>query len=104
MTLVFHTGTGPLQQVQVGPADVAATISIAHSVWGWVGGLDTVRSILDSIQGAFSDKTAQKLAAQIPIGPAVYHIFTRSGPVPLSDDNLGRPFGGDFRTRLIGLS
>lgn len=104
MTLVFRTEHGALQQTQVEPADVAAIISGTQSIWGWVGGLSIVRSILDNVRGTFSEETARRLAAQIPIRPAVCHILTRHGSTLLSGDNGQPPFGGDFRTQLVGLS
>jgi hypothetical protein len=104
MTLVFRTENGGLQQTQIGPADVAAIISVTQSAWGWVGGLGVVRNILNNVRGAFSEETARRLATQVPIKPAICHIFTSHGSTLVSDDNGQLPFGGDFRTQLVGLS
>ncbi|CZR63221.1 uncharacterized protein PAC_13118 [Phialocephala subalpina] len=39
-TVVVSTPfAGSVQQVQVGPADLVATVTAAHAAWGWVGGL-----------------------------------------------------------------
>lgn len=48
-TYVWKTQDGlTLEQVQVGPADLIATASAASTAWGWVGGLDGIKTVLNS--------------------------------------------------------
>ncbi len=61
MTFVFRAESGPLQQLQIGPADVVATISMAQSGWGWVSGLGRLCTILNSIRGSSGEKVIKKL-------------------------------------------
>ncbi len=104
MTLVFQKINGALQQLQIRPADVVATISMAQSAWGWVGGLTGVRHVLNVIRGSFAEEAAKNLATDIRLGPAVYHIFTSAGCTIAQDEAEQPLFGEDFRTRLVGLS
>lgn len=111
MTLVFSTSSGPLTKLQVGPADIIATISAAKSVGGWLGGLESVRFMLSKCsqfiqgdktkEGAFEDLLNQQLNIQ----DTQVHILTYDyGPLQCIIPNAEDAFGGDRKTQVIGLT
>jgi hypothetical protein len=106
MTLVFRTqGPGQLQQVQVGPADIIATLSASTSAWGWVGGLAGIRRVLNGIRSPYGCKEIENLGLNLNLLPATCHIITSShGVVYLQDNDIEDAFGGDARTQLLGLT
>jgi hypothetical protein len=47
MTTVVFTPSEGMQQQQVGAADIVALLTAAHSAWGWIGGLNGLKSIIE---------------------------------------------------------
>ena len=48
MTLVFR-GSGALLQVQLGITDIVTAYTAANALGGWLGGLEGVRNVLQSL-------------------------------------------------------
>ena len=103
-TLVFKTGSGPVQQVQIGAADIVAASSAATSAWGWVGGFAGIRHILANIPNPFSKSTITKVFRCPEFRPGLCHILTFKGVVHYQDGCTNDAFGGDLRTQFLGLT
>ncbi|OQE14060.1 hypothetical protein PENFLA_c041G02346 [Penicillium flavigenum] len=112
-TLVFTTTAGPLQQVQIGPADVISTLSAAYTAAGWLGGLDGVKYILSRYVGlmrpssnhVLSNRLATLLGPSISFNNSQVHILTSDhGPVRCEIPNAEEAFSGDHSTQLVGLT
>jgi hypothetical protein len=105
MTLVFKTGKETLFQVNVGVADVVATLSAANSAYGWVNGLEGTRTILSKIQNAFSNKIESlQLDKNLKLLPVECYVLTGAGPLVCSIQNSHEAFSGDIRTQVIGVT
>lgn len=105
-TVVFGAKTGGVvQQVHVGAADIVALVSAAHSAWGWIGGLDGMKGMLDkakAIIGYTHSKHAVSSLASLNIPKASYHIFTSSGLIFCQDGQ--KSFGGDPTMQFVGVT
>ena len=66
MTLVFRSESGYLQQTQIRPTDIVSTFSAAGSVWGWIGGLDGARHILNSLSLGVSEAFKRNTGFRVP--------------------------------------
>lgn len=92
-------------QGSVGVTDVVATVSAAHSIYGWLGGLDTCASILDKVRIPFTKKpTHLNIDKNVKISGISSQILTSHGLVAFTADDANAAFGGDPRTQLIGLT
>ncbi|OBT53797.1 hypothetical protein VE04_05661 [Pseudogymnoascus sp. 24MN13] len=113
MTLVFRAESGPLSQIQIGPADVLATFAAAYTASGWLGGLDGVRNLLSLSSQFFSasskakqDKLLQGLFKEnLQLQSSVFHILTSEhGPVRCKIPTSQTAFGGEQITKIIGFT
>ena len=107
-TLVFRSTIGPLIQTQVGPADLVATFHAAHAAYGWLGGLDSVRYLMNIITSKCLLSATKlgnlRLDNQLSLLPTRVHILTSIGPQALFINDAEQSFGSDIRTQIIGLS
>jgi hypothetical protein len=97
---------GALQQVQVGPADLVATVTAAHSAWGWIGGLSGIANLL----GYSKDKTEvsdlNRLFDHVDLDSSTCRILGQQGlvEVDLGETGSKDAFGGTFASQIIGLT
>lgn len=103
-TLVWKLpNRGALDQVQVGAADIVATISAANSAWGWIGGLDGIRNVVSNFPRLLGQSNNTKsLCLKLKLQPSVCRIFTSSGIALLVDEQTDNAFSGHPVTQLIG--
>jgi len=102
-TLVFQPGNG-LQNVQVGAADIVSLLSVARSAWGWIGGLDGVKSILDSTRTVFGIHSTKVPVLDLHLPRANYHVITYRGLIPRPLDDAYKAFGGDATLQFVGAT
>lgn len=96
--------SGKLQQVQIGPSDVVATISAARSMWGWVGGLSGISSLLRLCQRPSDIAEIQAVFADNPVGKPEYQVLTQDGLQLVSWAEGDSEFGGTAASKLIGVT
>lgn len=105
MTLVWKTRNGALLQTEVGTIDVVNTFSAARSVYGWMGGMDGLRFLLQRIMNPLSQRLkALELDRDLRLMPLHAHILTSYGHLVGSLDDAQESFGGDIRTQVIGTT
>ena len=105
MTLVWRTQSESLIQVEVGTVDVVNTFSAARSVYGWIGGTDGLRYLLDRIRNTFDQRLRDlKLDRQLRLQPFKGLVLTSHGPLVAHIDDAQASFGGDIRTQVIGTT
>ena len=107
MTLVWQTQRGALIQTQVGTIDVVNTWSAASSMYGWLGGTERLRFLLDRLP--FRNRAEErlhelKLDHQLRLQPLQALVLTSSGPLVAHMDDMRDSFGGDLRTQVIGTT
>lgn len=104
VTTVFKQPTWQLEQLQIGAADIVATISAAHSAWGWIGGLTGISSILGLCQRKSDISKINALFECAKLENANSHILNQTGlhAVSLAED--GQAFGGTLASRLVGTT
>lgn len=109
-TYVWKTqGNLTLEQVQVGPADLIATASAASTAWGWVGGLDGIKTVLSSFP-RLRDKATKSILRDLQVDfklvlqDSVCHLLTSNGVISLHNKDKAEAFGGHPVTQLIGLT
>lgn len=109
-TYVWKTQDGlTLEQVQVGPADLIATASAASTAWGWVGGLDGIKTVLNSFP-RLRDRATTSILRRLQVDlnlvlqDSVCHLITESGVISLHNEDKANAFGGHPVTQLIGLT
>ena len=105
ITTVFKiNGGGLLQQIQLGAADIVATLGAAQSAWGWVGGLAGVARVLSFLKNDLQRDPFRSLRLKEFIIPSARcHILTTGGMLYF-DDNIGDDaFGGDPLLKSIGF-
>jgi len=104
MSATFNTSR-ELQQIEFGVQDVAATVSVATSLWQWTGGLSGIRTFLTYLPNAINPKLPKELGFQKRAFQTSCAILTPTGLFhahPL--DNSDQYFSGDVRTQLVGLT
>ena len=74
-TVVFQPGDG-VQALQVG---VVSLLSAAHSAWGWIGGLNGVKSILDRTRSVFRINSNKVPTLNLQLPRTNYHIIIYQG-------------------------
>lgn len=105
MTLVWRTQSGSLIQTQVGMTDVVNTLSAARSVYGWMGGTEGLRSVLDCIRNPLGRRLHDlKLDKQLRLQPFRGLVLTSHGPLVAHMDDAQGSFGSDIRTQVIGTT
>ena len=107
MTFVFKVAKSTdalLQSVQVGPADMLATVSAAHSAWGFLKGLSGVKSLLEFRKETLKIEKMETLDVKLQLSPLSGLIFTCNGQFYVANENIEESFDGDPRTQLIGLT
>lgn len=104
-TLVISTNNenGTVQQVQVGPADIVATVSAGYSLWGWIGGLNGIGSILRLGSNAAEQRRIGELYEVVDPGLAACRILGQTGleAVSLVGDQT---FGETTSSKLVGMT
>ena len=106
-TLVFRgPSEGGLQQVQVGAADVVATLNAAQTAWGWVGGLSGIQRLLSGLRNTINKDPFKSLRmrSDLTLPPSCFHILTSSGVLFFEDHTSSTAFGGDPIMQSIGLT
>ena len=105
MTLVWRTRSGSLIQTEVGTIDVVNTFSAARSVYGWLGGTEGLRFLLDRIRNPLGKRLHDlKLDQQLRLQPFRGLVLTSRGPLVAHMDDAQDSFGGDTRTQVIGTT
>ncbi|KAI1391982.1 uncharacterized protein F4822DRAFT_111469 [Hypoxylon trugodes] len=97
-------GDGSLQQVQIGAADVIATLSAAATAWGWIGGLDGIKGVLQNFPRLRDATDLKKLGVNLQLKDATCNIITMSGVFTMQNSDGKDAFGGHPITQLIGLT
>lgn len=107
MTLVFR-GSGALLQVQLGITDIVTAYTAANALGGWLGGLEGVRNVLQSLhlslEQRFRSDKAFSLSNKVSTLPFTGVLLTGTGPVPYVIDSDSGMFGGHYTMQLIGLT
>ena len=106
VTLVFkRLGPGTLQQVQVGAADIVATLAAAHTAFGWLGGLVGVQRFFETLKTVMRrDPFGSLKINKIVIPSSKCHILTSRGMFYFQDEDGQRAFAGDPLMQTIGLT
>lgn len=94
---------GALQSVQIGPADVVATVSAAYGAWGWLGGLKGLGSILRLTQDKTSADRIGKIFNAIEAEMKTCHILGQEGLQVLAMQDT-EAFGGTVAEKLVALT
>jgi hypothetical protein len=98
LTVVLDQPSGEVQQLQIGAADIVATIAAAHSIWGWVGGL------LRLCQRQSDAAQIQDVFNYIAVGQPAYQVLTQNGLQLVSEAEGDEPFGETTASKLIGVT
>jgi hypothetical protein len=89
----------------VGISGIVATASAANHVVGWLGGLETIRFMLNKVPNPFTQRLAQlRLQDDLRLSGVSAYVLTGHGPLPFSADDSEESFGGDSRIQVIGLT
>ncbi|KAL8995033.1 MAG: hypothetical protein Q9169_005159 [Polycauliona sp. 2 TL-2023] len=105
MTLVWRTRSGSLMQTEVGTVDLVNTYSAARTVYGWMGGTDGLRFLLERIPNFLGQRlTDLKLDRSLRLMPFQGYVLTSHGPLVAQMNDPQESFGGDIRTQIIGTS
>ena len=105
-TVIKIPGSGPVQQIQIGPPDLTATIAIAHSIYGWLGGLRGVTSIFRLASIPAQEQKRKQVFPKALVSGLNCKILTSSGLacIPKELDRIEMAFGEDHASKLIGLT
>ena len=105
MTLVFNTQkSGSLTQIQVGSADVVATVAAANSAWGWMGGLVGVKEILKACRQFSTGKKEAKSFGDPKLSHLSCQILTYDGIANIHNEDATEAFGGESEAQMLGLT
>jgi hypothetical protein len=103
MALTFSTPAGRILTTKVGLDDIITTYSAAKAVYGWMGGMDSIKFLMSKIPSPFSHQLREfQLDRNLQLHPIRSCILTGRGLVLAHIDNAHESFGGDVRTQLIG--
>lgn len=92
-------------QTEVGTIDVVNTFSAARSVYGWMGGVDGLRYLLQRVLNPFGERLKSlELDRNLRLMPLQAHVLTSQGPLVAHLDDAQESFGGDIRTQVIGMT
>ncbi|KAL8947034.1 MAG: hypothetical protein Q9222_006640 [Ikaeria aurantiellina] len=81
------------------------TFSAAQSVYGWMGGTDGVRYLLQRVMNPFGQRLKSlKLDRRLRLMPSQAYVLTSQGPLVAHLDDASESFGGDIRTQVIGTT
>jgi hypothetical protein len=75
-TLVFRSAHGSLIQTQIGAADLVATFHAAHTAYGWLGGFDSVRFLMNTIATKFTPNRTKFQKLQLDSQLSLSHSAT----------------------------
>jgi hypothetical protein len=104
-TLVFRAPSGgALQQLQVGAADLVATVSAAFSVWGWIDGLTGINSILQLCQDQQERKQLERLFQLVQHDLPQCRILTSAGLESIYLDSKKPTFGPTLSSKVVGYT
>jgi hypothetical protein len=104
LTVVLDHPSGEVQQLQIGAADIVATIAAAHSIWDWVGGLSGISSLLGLCQRQSDAAQIQHVFEYIAVGQPAYQVLTQNGLQLVSGPEYDEPFGETTASKLIGVT
>lgn len=104
MTVVFSQPAVQVQQIQVGAADIVATIAAAYSAWGWAGGLSGITSILGLSQRKRERDQIDRIFKDIRLDRPTCHILGQNGLQGVSLEYSEEAFGGTLESNLIGTT
>ena len=107
MTLVFRAAKSTdasLQNVQVGPADMLATVSAAYSAWGFLKGLHGVKTLLEFRKDPLKVEWMEIFDVKLQLSPLSGLVFTCDGQFYVRGEKIEESFDGDRVTQLIGLT
>ena len=92
-------------QTDVDTIDVVNTFSAAQSVYGWLGGTDSLRFLLDRIRNPLGKRLRDlKLDQQLCLQQFRGIVLISHGPLVAHMDDAQDSFGGDIRTQVIGTT
>ncbi|KAL3426623.1 hypothetical protein PVAG01_00132 [Phlyctema vagabunda] len=103
MTAVIRISEkGILSAVQVGPAEIVATLTAASSAWGWIGGLSGVRNLFSYVRNKRAITDIEALVKVMAVEPITCQVLTSHGIVRFDDLDARDAFGGTLETQLLG--
>ncbi|KAL2211294.1 hypothetical protein CC79DRAFT_1353401, partial [Sarocladium strictum] len=97
------SGSGALSELQVGPADVLAGATMAHSAWGWIGGLRGLAALLRLAQDPSSRARVEAIFNSVEPDPTLCRVLAQDGLAILRTPDLG-PFGETEAEKLVSLT
>lgn len=92
--------SGIIQGLQVGPPDVLATITGAHSLWGWIGGLEGISRIFKYSCNLLISSKDFSPPSRLPASCQIL-AFDR---ICAFEDDTSEPFDGDFNAQIVGFT
>ncbi|CAO2650786.1 Nn.00g020780.m01.CDS01 [Neocucurbitaria sp. VM-36] len=105
MTAVIKVSdSGSLQQIQIGAADIVATLAAAHSAWGWIGGLTGISSILRLCQRKDDLDRMREVFQYIEPDHASCQVLGQHGLVPVTLAEHGNVFGDTPGSQIVGTT
>jgi hypothetical protein len=93
-----------LIQVQVGAADIVATLAAASTAWGWIGGLDGIKAVFSNFPRIRGMTNLRDLGVELKMQDSICHVITSDGVIFLQDTDKESAFGGHPITQVIGLT
>lgn len=97
------SGSGALSELQVGPADVLAAATMAHSAWGWISGLRGLAALLHLAPDPGSRARVEAIFNSVETDPTLCRILAQDGLAILRAKDMG-PFGETEAERLVSLT
>ncbi|CAN9363464.1 unnamed protein product [Alternaria alternata] len=95
---------GPLQQLQVGAADVVSTLAAAHSAWGWIGGMTGISNILSLCQRKHDLGRIREIFQHIEPEQGRCQILSQRGLITVSLTEDNNVFGDTPGSKLVGAT
>ena len=92
---------GELEQFQVGVQDVAATVSLATTVWQWSGGAKAIQNMLLHLPNLISTTAPAKLGFELKDFPLTCALLTPHGFFPSRSGSSKPRFEDDPRIQLV---
>ncbi|KAH7319323.1 hypothetical protein BKA65DRAFT_514315 [Rhexocercosporidium sp. MPI-PUGE-AT-0058] len=87
--------------IQIGPADIVATLSAGNSAWGWIGGLQGISSISQFLKDPFAKR--KDIFQPRNLSMESCQMLTFHGSAQFPDPGM-EPFGDSFSTKMVGLT
>ena len=94
MAMTFRTKFGALMTTKVGLDDVVTLFSAGKAVYGWIGGLDNIRFLLENISNPLSTNIQKlKLDTNLQLKPVHALVITKMVRCPCTLKMLKTPSG-----------